>query len=412
MSGFRAVAGVSATFRSLLRDRMEQPVDVTVAPPDVRVVGSTGRRVNLYLYRVTENGHLKNQEIPGQGHPADYGSPPLSLDLHYLLTAFGSTDDGADADLEAQQILGDAMHVLHRFPVISDALHQNDSPADPLILDPSLVGAFERLKITLQPASLDDLSKIWSALPQANFRRSVVYHAAVVQIDSGRPRRPALPVRERRVYAVPLRTPYITEIVRDPSFDNVRNAIAQVGDPILILGRNLRGASTRVLLGVPPPVLIADAQDEQIRVTVPPGIPAGLHAAQVIHDLLLEGAAGQPPVPHRGAQSNAVPLLVIPRFNGIAPPAAGPGGLVTVTVTPPALARQTKLLLIGDFEVPAEPVPVGGPPSSTIDFRLPTGAAAIPPGSYLVRVRVDGAESRLTVNPATSLYDGPLLTVT
>jgi hypothetical protein len=25
---------------------------------------------------------------------------------------------------------------------------------------------------------------------------------------------------------------------------------------------------------------------------------------------------------------------------------------------------------------------------------------------------VDGAESRLTVNPATSLYDGPLLTVT
>jgi hypothetical protein len=412
VSGFRAVAGVSATFRSLLRDRMEQPVDVTVAPPDIRVVGSTGRRVNLYLYRVTENGYLKNQEIPGQGHPADYGSPPLSLDLSYLLTAFGSSEDGADADLEAQQILGDAMHVVHRFPVVSDTLHQNDNPADPLILDPTLVGAFEQVKITLQPASLDDLSKIWSALPQANFRRSVMYHVAVVQIDSRRPRRPALPVRERRVYAVPLQTPYITEIVRDPSFDNVRTAIAEVGDPILILGRNLRGASTRVLLGVPPPVAVADAQDQRIRLIVPPTVPAGLHAVQVIHDLLLQGAAGQPPVPHRGAQSNAVPLLVLPQFDGIAPPTAGAGALVTVTVTPPALARQTKLLLVGDFEVAAEPVPVDGPPSSTIDFRLPTGAARIPPASYLVRVRVDGAESRLTVNPATSQYDGPLLTVT
>jgi hypothetical protein len=78
-----------------------------------------------------------------------------------------------------------------------------------------------------------------------------------------------------------------------------------------------------------------------------------------------------------------------------------------VTVDPPAGARQEKVLLLGDFAVSAEPVPVNDPPSATVQFRLPAGAARIPAGSYLARIRIDGAESRLTVNPVTTQYDGP-----
>ena len=54
MASFQAIAGVSASLRNLLTDRMEQPVSVTVAPPDVEVTGMTGNRVNLYLYRLQE----------------------------------------------------------------------------------------------------------------------------------------------------------------------------------------------------------------------------------------------------------------------------------------------------------------------------------------------------------------------
>src|SRR5512145_1671124 len=157
MSNFLAIAGVSRSLRSVLRDRMEQPpVDVTMAPPDAGVTGMTGRRLNLYLYQISENPFLKNQEIPGQGHPADYGRPPLSLTLHYVLTAFGASETGPDADLEAQQILADAMRVLHDFPVVDDDLHEGDDPARPRILDASLVGEFERLKITFQPTKLEE----------------------------------------------------------------------------------------------------------------------------------------------------------------------------------------------------------------------------------------------------------------
>src|SRR5262245_11039594 len=169
MANFTAMAACSSTLRTLLRDRMEDPVDITIAPPDITVTGISGRRLNLYLFQVAENASLKNQEIPGQGHPADYGHPPLSLDLSYLVTAFGANETNPDADLQAQQILGDAMRVLHDFPVITDNLHIDGNPASPLILDTALVGEFERLKVTLQPATADEFAKIWSAMPVAQF---------------------------------------------------------------------------------------------------------------------------------------------------------------------------------------------------------------------------------------------------
>ena len=78
-------------------------VTVTLAPPDVTVTGVTGRRINLYLYAVRENASLKHQESPGHGHPSVYGHPPLSLDLYYLMTAYGESETAADADLAAQQ---------------------------------------------------------------------------------------------------------------------------------------------------------------------------------------------------------------------------------------------------------------------------------------------------------------------
>jgi len=78
MSDFTAIGGVSATFQSLLRDRMELPqgvpranLQVTVALPQADDVPAEETRVNLFLYRVTEDGALKNQMIPGEGHPSD-----------------------------------------------------------------------------------------------------------------------------------------------------------------------------------------------------------------------------------------------------------------------------------------------------------------------------------------------------
>ncbi len=412
MADFLAIAGVSASLRNLLSDRMELTVSVTVAPPDVQVSGMTDSRINLYLYHIKENGSLKNQEIPGQGHPGTFGHPPLSLDLRYLLTAYAGTETAPDADLEAQQILGDAMRVLHDEPVVTDSLHINDDPGQPRILDPALVGEFESIKITLEPNEMDEFSSVWSGIPDASFRRSVSYQCSVIQIESRRPRRNVRPVREPRVYAFPFNAPHIDRVTREPPFPGYPpGPSAGVGDPIVVIGRNLRADSTRVVIG--PDVLpIANPQAGRISLSVPTTVPAGLHAVHVVHDLLLQGGVPSDPlIPHRGFASNSVALMVLPTIITILPANPTAGSLVTVTVDPPAGADQSKTLLLDDFVIAAEPVSVDDPPSATVDFRLPTGSGALPPATYLARIRVAGAESLLTVDTMTGQYTGPTVTV-
>jgi hypothetical protein len=116
-------------------------------------------------------------------------------------------------------------------------------------------------------------------------------------------------------------------------------------------------------------------------------------------------------VAHRGFSSNAVPLLVAPGFGGVAPNPAAPGDLLTVNVTADVTALQSRTLLVGDFSVEGELVAPDAPPSATVTFRLPTGFHRIPPGTYFVRLRIGGAESRLDFNPATGIYTGPNLTL-
>jgi hypothetical protein len=131
-----------------------------------------------------------------------------------------------------------------------------------------------------------------------------------------------------------------------------------------------------------------------------------------VHELLLQGALpADPLLPHRGFASNALAFMVVPTINLIAPPAAAAGAIITVTVDPPVAADQARTLLLDDFVIQGEPVAVDSLPSATLDFRLPTGADALPPATYLARVRVAGAESLLTVDTTTGQYTGPTVTV-
>jgi Pvc16 N-terminal domain/IPT/TIG domain len=421
MSDHLAIGGVSLTLKALLDDRMEftraalppnDKVTVTISAPDVAQPTITGPRFNLFMYHIAENGALKNQEIPGQGHPGDYGHPPLSLDLFYLCTAYGSIETN---DVQAHRILGDAMRVLHDFPLITESLLRERTPGSIPVLDTDLVGEFEKIKITLYSMPVEESFKIWSSLPDTNFRCSVAYQVSVVQIESRRQRAQTLPVRERRVYALPFRSPQITEIYRDPPppLVNVKSAVAAAGDTLKIVGVNLASTTTRVMLGTENATIITQ-RDQELTVQVPATLPSGAHPAQVIQDVMLETVTGQPPVAHLGYRSNVVAFLMIPTINSILPGAgAGPGDVVTVNVTPLMRPTQQAVLLLDDFAISADPVAPTTPPSATVQFRLPTGTAALPAKpDYLARIRIDGAESRLSVNPATRRYDGPTYNVT
>ncbi|MGO4836063.1 DUF4255 domain-containing protein, partial [Rhizobiaceae sp. 2RAB30] len=249
------------------------PVSVTLAPPDVTVDGIDGARVNLYLMQLIENAGLKNQEIPGSGHPAAFGHPPLSLNLRYLVTTHSAMETQPDADLNAQTLLGDAMRVFNDFANRVDQLTILNPAAgtvgDPL-LDPVLQDEFERLRIVLHPASLDDITKVWSAVSGTNFRRSVIYEVTVVQIETPQPRVRPQPVETRRILMTVRRRPEILDAYVTPAPNGPIGEIrARIGEEITILSQGALADRLYVRLGTLEPIRVSPPVDGRIRITLP-----------------------------------------------------------------------------------------------------------------------------------------------
>lgn len=398
MSDFRAIQGVSTTLKALIEDRCQSKIKVTIAPPDVSIDGVDGTRVNLFLYRVTENGSLKNQEIPGVGYLRDFGHPPLSLDLHYLLTVLGVND--SDESI-AQQVLGDVMRVLHDYSVITDSLIKRQ--LEDRILDASLQSQFEKIKITQAPMSLEDITKIWTALTKP-YRLSVAYNVNVVQIES-KLKRPIKrlvgepPLRGPRVHAVPFTRPRIEEIrvIRKDDKSSTERWIpfASVGDTLVLIGYNFQGEKpVRAILGPDGgTVAIKNSTDERIEVVVPDIIvdeqnkehrlQPGPNTVEVVRDIKM----GEPPVDHIGFRSNQAPFMLVPGIDKITPyPINAVPQTLKIEGSRLYSATKESMALIGGTRLETYSIRE----ENVLLFDLPAG---LEKGDNAVRVRVNGAEN-------------------
>jgi hypothetical protein len=408
----------------------------------VTVTGITGGRVNLYLFQILENGVLKNQEIPGHGHPAAYGRPPLSLDLRYLVTTHSELETQPDADLNAQTLLGDAMRVLHHFGNRIHTLPITNPVAgtvgDP-ILDAVLREEYEDVKIVLQPTTLEDLTKVWSALSEENFRRSVVYEVTVVQIETPETRRRPQPVETRRIFAIVRRRPVIQQLYVTPGpTDPIGELRVRVGDEITIVAENVLADRLYVRIGGLEPIRVSPPGDGRIHIIVPDDtyapdldhplprpippedrVQPGVLEVQVITQHPVEGVAGgldhgatvQEP---RRYPSNVGLLQLVPRVTGVNPAAGTAADVVQVTGTrlwhPRARVAE---VILGDAAVairaPGPGDPWAAPTPTAVEVPVADAAALLPPPQpggdiYPVAVQVDGARSRdpgidFTLNP-------------
>ena len=199
MSSALAIAGVSAVLQSYLANLYTGlsalfggTVTVSAKAPDIvqESFGSRGaeNQVNLFLHQVTHNVGWRNQDQPSVG--ADgmtrLANPALALDLHYLLTAYGSQD------WQAEALLGFALLMLHENPVltrhdISNAIAKlpvND-PANPLSGPLGAVGLadqIELLKITPAVLGREEMAWLWTAL-KADYRPTFPFQVSVVLLQ-------------------------------------------------------------------------------------------------------------------------------------------------------------------------------------------------------------------------------------
>jgi len=448
MSTALAIASVTAVLKDLLNNGMIDhnvgasvgEVIVSTLPPDrIDALDSEKKsRLNLFMYQVTPNVGWRNVGLPSRnGQGERISNPPLALDLHYLLTAYGAEE------LHAEILLGYGMQLLHETPVLTrDAIRRSLTPPSIVVgggdLPPALAALFsseladqvEQIKIGPSSLSTEELSKMWPAF-QAKYRPTAVYQATVVLIESRNATRSALPVRARTVKVITFKQPIIEQI----KSQETSTAPVVSGQPILagfnlvLVGTQLSGEDTRVIIGgleAPPAVTVVS--DREITVPLPGTLLAGVQGVQVVHHTLL----GLPPTPHRGVESNVAAFVLQPRIENISilnPKGTGNGPRsadVNLTVSPAIGDTQRVILLLNEF-IPLTSPPQTTPPES-YSFIAATRRPLSPPtgpgpsnnitipitgvraGSYLVRIQVDGAESPLEVN-SLGQYTAPLLSL-
>jgi Pvc16 N-terminal domain len=124
-------------------------------------------KLSIYLYRITENASTKNQ-FPVQGNGVQLRKPPLTLDLHYLVTPLVGTVT------DQQIILGKVMQVFYDRAILQGT-----------DLTGSLAASGQEVRLILNPVALEETTRVWQAM-EMSYRLSLVYLARVAMVDSRR----------------------------------------------------------------------------------------------------------------------------------------------------------------------------------------------------------------------------------
>ncbi|GJQ57401.1 MAG: DUF4255 domain-containing protein [Candidatus Scalindua sp. AMX11] len=437
MSTALAIASVTHVLMDLLNNGLIDQditsaigtnVTVTALPPDRidTTPANEQSQLNLFMYQTTPNLGWRNVGLPSRDVQGERViNPPLAIDLHYLLTAYGA--HGLHTDI----LLGYGMQLLHETPVlVRDAIRRSLTVTSvsgggllPLALralaTSELAEQVEQIKITPESLNTEEISKLWTAF-QAKFRPTAAYKASVILIQSRRSTKSALPVRGRKLYVEPFNQPVIEKIKSQAtsSAPIIEDQQILPGYNLIIEGRNLRSDTVHInMSGIEVTPAVEDVSDTQIIIPLPASLSAGVHGVQVVHRILM----GSPPVPHRGVESNVAAFVLHPQIIGTI---IANSSEVALTVNPAVGETQRVVLLLNEYNPiplnpPADVPPLSysfhAPPMALLSPPAPTENIAIPisgvsAGVYLVRVQVDGAESPLRYDPAGQ-YDRPQVTI-
>lgn len=196
------LTAVTAVLKGLLENGLVEnaamsslgDVKVTLQPPDRISVGTDDQtQLNLFLYQMTQNRNAdwiaqkrRGDSYQSVENPGSRNSP-LGLNLHYLLTAYGSKD------FQTELLLGYAMQVLRDTQITSDTIHTSlqhianntDGFLAQVLATTSITDLCEQIgKIEIYPKffNTEEMSKLWSFL-HGSYRPSIAYEVSTVLIE-------------------------------------------------------------------------------------------------------------------------------------------------------------------------------------------------------------------------------------
>lgn len=420
MSSALAISAVSAVLQYYLHNvytgltaLFGTPVSLSAIAPDlVQNELGTGKtaqnQVNLFLHQVTFNPGWRNVDQPwlSADGKTQLKSPPLALDLHYLLTVYGS------ADWQAEGLLGYALMMLHQNPVMTREdiraaflAMPVSYPGNPLsgpVGTSGLADQIEMIKIIPSTLGREEMAWLWTAL-KADYRPTFPFQVSVVLMQPEPALSLAFPVLHRRIQAQVV-TPAQILTVTPPN----RQVSAAPGDTVTVTGEFLSGASqvslTNARLAIETTVAASSVTSTSLQFVVPNdavNFPAGIYSLSVLFNDAT-GATQQSTAP--------LPLAVAPVIQLLPPPVvvqSATSTQVTIICNPNVRPSQSAYLALGSTSVAAQPFDTS---TNSLVFVFSPALAA---GAMLARLVVDGSPSVVNVNwnAHPPVFLGPMVTV-
>jgi Pvc16 N-terminal domain len=153
-----------------LKERLDKRTGRNVRVGRLDQGTGTGEHLNLFLYEIAFDPHLKNTSLN------ESEKPPVWLVLKYLLTAFENTTDSDSPT--AHEILGAAIRAIHQDDLLKlDGLATSTAP---LTSNPS------ELHVTFDDSSADLVAKLTQGTDETP-RLSIAFQVRPVMIASGEP---------------------------------------------------------------------------------------------------------------------------------------------------------------------------------------------------------------------------------
>ncbi|MEA5516973.1 DUF4255 domain-containing protein [Nodularia sp. UHCC 0506] len=421
MTNYLAIATVTATLQRSLQASIQIDVDgarVTTVRPDRLSSGAPEAGVNLYLYDILQNPAWRSADLR-QRHSSDEKYTKRSqtgLDLYYLLSCYGN-----DVELEPQRLMGSVVQALNSKSIITPEMIR-ETLADSsftFLTNSNLAEQPEAIAITPIDLNVEEISKIWTVFFQTPYYLSIAYKVSVVLIDVGNIAKKPLPVRNLQTHV----TPYQPAIFQIKVLEELSKLwpsklaatpLILATSTLLIQGNKLGAEITQVQIGdvKVTPQTVDDSQITLNLSSIPiESLRAGVQSLQVIH-------------PQKHVISNVVPIMLRPTIaevtianiqgRGDEPRSADVTVLVNFIInkTQSVTLVLTALSLTEFSGYSSEKTKHRRTNSNSITFDIHDCL----PGTYLVRLIVDGAESLLTVDtdpnsPTFEQYIDPVVVI-
>lgn len=366
LSTREAIGAVSEVLRSQLQSR--SLVLTTVKRPEVAAAEDIGAKLNLFLYQIDFDPHLKNHSLD-EGQP-----PPLWLVLRYLITAY---DAGNDSDtVAAHRLLGTGLACLQAMNFLSQTV-------------PALADNPEPLKLSFDSSDVELLSKVMQG-SEEKYRISAAFQVRPVLIAPDVP-----PSYAPLVLTVG--PPGAEGVAVLPSMGPVLKQITpsrfEAGATLEFAGDGINSGIESVLIGSMELPVIA-AREGAIKILIPnvPTVSAGYLPACVARRL------------PSGRQQTSNPLFI-----SLLP--------TLITATPGVLTLNADNLLFGSITITGERLGgvddaiflafyrdgivalnlevIGTALQNVLVVNVST-ANALAPGTYYLILRVNGAQATHT----------------